>query len=88
MSQCRSCHAEIEWVVTERGKNMPIDAEPVEGGNLVFTGTIHHSVGRASYREVRYLRKGIQPSTLLGESEETYVSHFATCPNSEQHRAR
>jgi hypothetical protein len=28
MATCRSCGAEIRWVRSARGKNMPIDAEP------------------------------------------------------------
>lgn len=39
MSACRSCGAEIIWVVAAAsGKRMPIDAEPVAGGNLVLNG--------------------------------------------------
>ena len=81
MSRCGSCNADIEWVMTEKGKRMPMDAEPVEGGNLVLTGATIRGA-----REVRYLTKKAQPSPLLGESEETYVSHFATCPEAERYR--
>jgi hypothetical protein len=27
MSECRSCGAEIVWVVTDSGKRIPVDAE-------------------------------------------------------------
>lgn len=38
MAACRSCGAEVEWVVTEKGKRMPLDAGEVEGGNIVIDG--------------------------------------------------
>lgn len=34
VAKCRSCGASIKWVLTEKGKWMPLDAEPVEGGNI------------------------------------------------------
>ena len=36
MSSCRSCGAEIRFVLTTTGKRMPIDAEPRPDGNLVL----------------------------------------------------
>ena len=29
-AQCGSCHAPVVWAITEKGKRMPVDAEPVE----------------------------------------------------------
>lgn len=34
MAKCRSCGAEIVWAKTETGKSIPIDAEPVNEGNI------------------------------------------------------
>jgi len=34
VSQCRSCDAPIIWAHTSTGRLMPVDANPVEGGNL------------------------------------------------------
>jgi hypothetical protein len=34
VSACRSCNARIRWVKTEGGKQMPVDAELVAGGNI------------------------------------------------------
>lgn len=39
---CRSCKARIRWVKTEHGKQMPVDAEPVAGGNI----ELHDGVAR------------------------------------------
>ena len=34
MAECRSCGVAILWVRTQRGHLMPVDREPVRGGNL------------------------------------------------------
>lgn len=34
MAECRSCGAPIEWVVTEKGKRMPLDIERRDDGNV------------------------------------------------------
>ena len=37
MSQCRSCGAEIVWMKTGSGKNIPVDAETVaDEGATIF----------------------------------------------------
>lgn len=33
-SKCSSCGAAILWLNTAKGKSMPVDAEPSEGGNI------------------------------------------------------
>jgi hypothetical protein len=33
---CRSCSKPIIWAVTDRLKDMPVNAEPQDGGNLLF----------------------------------------------------
>jgi len=30
MPKCRSCSAEIKWLLTAKGKNMPVDVIPVK----------------------------------------------------------
>lgn len=32
--RCKSCGAEIEWIRTTSGKNMPLDILPIAGGNV------------------------------------------------------
>jgi len=29
MAECKSCKQKILWVVTEKGKNMPVNADPI-----------------------------------------------------------
>jgi hypothetical protein len=35
MAGCRSCGAPIRWVVTEKGKRIPLDRDPQPDGNIV-----------------------------------------------------
>lgn len=75
--QCRSCRAEIGWLVTTAGKRMPVDPTPLsihptpEGGDVVV---------RPNGSTVRGV---LGPGGLLG-----YTSHFATCPAAGAHRQR
>lgn len=34
VTPCRSCRAPVRWVVTSKGKKMPIDDEPAPNGNI------------------------------------------------------
>lgn len=80
MSECRSCGAEIEWVVVSKsGKNMPIDVIPTDTGNIAKLPTTDAATGN---KLVEYVMQG----GMLGDHRELYVSHFATCPNADQHR--
>lgn len=78
MSACRSCRATVRWVVTDKGKLMPLDPDPRDDGNIVFTGRWRSSkAGRAP--EVRYETADELPGL---EQPARYASHFATCPQS------
>lgn len=55
---------------------MPMDPAPVPNGNLVKV------TAEASVKTVRYLKKDEKAPPGHG----LYVSHFATCPNADQHR--
>jgi hypothetical protein len=73
-SHCRSCDASVIWVKTEKGKWMPLDAEPVDPFDPV-TFVLREDVALAV------------PSGVF-EDEPHYVSHFATCPDAESWRNR
>lgn len=70
---CRSCNAPIVWVLTKSGKRMPIDATPVETGNIVLNGIT-----------AEVLKAGVVPA----QGVPRYVSHFSTCPQSAEHRRK
>lgn len=61
---CRSCGAEILWIITGAGKRMPLDVRSVERRFVVDGST----------------------EPMGAEMRNTYVSHFATCANADQHR--
>lgn len=67
---CKSCGAQIAWVVTESGKRMPLDYAPQQmlmSGSFVVDETFE---GNPVARSVKAV----------------YISHFATCPNAASHR--
>lgn len=76
MSKCKSCGAEIIFIRSLKGKQIPCNAEPVR-----FT----YELG-APDRVVT--RNGEVLPAIIGPNgaETGYISHFATCPNANNHR--
>ena len=80
-SRCKSCGAEIFWIMMQTGKKMPVDATPMtywakkEGQEKIVTPN-----GEVISCE---LTGDLQNSTGIG-----YISHFATCPDAKNHRRR
>jgi hypothetical protein len=79
VSACRSCSAPIVWVGTERGKAMPLDAQPYDGDDPSGLFVIRVVDGKA-------LAIAVPPEAFAGEP--LYRSHFATCPQADQWRRR
>lgn len=78
MSECRDCRAPILWaVVTSSGKKMPLDAEPVESGNITVESRDERGVP-----QVRYVTVADRAQGRTGR----YVSHFSTCPAAKKFR--
>lgn len=75
-ASCSSCSAEIIWAQSETGKPMPVDAEPVAGGNV----ELQLPDDPRDPPVAHVLRKGESKPPPL------YVSHFTTCPNAALHR--
>lgn len=76
---CRSCGAGIRWAVTATsGALIPLDEHPTDDGNL--------AVARQGNGDLiaRVLKNGEH----AGAHERRGTSHFATCPNADQHRRR
>jgi hypothetical protein len=77
VTKCESCQADIVWAHTEKGKMMPLDAEPSPVGRLRKitiepdgAPLVHHLT-----------MKEIPTNTAR-----TYVSHFVTCPDADSWR--
>ena len=80
VSTCRSCGAEIVWMRTENGKAMPLDP-----GEIALVESPHGSV-LAVAANGKVIR-----GDVVGDSYEygyilARISHFATCPQANQHR--
>lgn len=74
---CKSCGAHIIWAKTIKGHSIPLDSLPSSLGNVVLSeeGVALVYAGPA----------GIAPRY---QDEPRYLSHFATCPNADEHRTR
>lgn len=81
---CRSCKAPMLWVTLPSGKRNPLDAEPSPDGNILLLEL--QDRGGRPWR----LATVVQNDDLLAEARELgvplYRSHFATCPDAEEHR--
>lgn len=83
MATCRSCGAEIRWIKTRNGKNMPVDPEEY----YVLEGAVTENRQAITFvsGDGRIIRGvTVRPENPLGEI--CYISHFATCPYADQHR--
>jgi hypothetical protein len=64
------------WATTTNGRRIPLDVAPVPDGNIVLT---YPSPGTA-------LAIVVDPAQQIIGDGPRYRSHFATCPNADQHR--
>ena len=78
--QCRSCGAPVIWAVHETTKKRaPIDATPVEDGNVIFV----HEPGMGGDPEYHVLTKTERAFPVLTSR---HTNHFLSCPNAKQHK--
>lgn len=78
MAECKSCRAPIQWAVTSRGKQMPVDAGTAPDGNAAVRKLPGGALG------VRHLRA----DSPLADGERRTVSHYVTCPDAKKWRER
>jgi len=67
------------WTVTEKGRRMPVDADPVEDGQFVL---IEH-LGSA---DILAVHKSKADNYRGQHDGNLYMPHHATCPNVDQFR--
>lgn len=82
MSECKSCGAEILWVETEKGKQMPLDAKPSPDGRFRKERVEHDAAMKRDRKIVHFVRD----DELEENTRKLYTSHFATCPDADEHR--
>lgn len=87
MKRCDTCGAPIFWSATISGKKMPIDAEPTPEGLLVILppkDDLPKSLGTA----VDFRVGTDAVNKMLAEGCPRWTSHFATCPDAQEHRRK
>lgn len=72
MSACRTCHQRIVWARTAAGKAIPLDPDPVPGGNVVLVAGVATVLGPIA--------------GAYSLDPPRHQSHFATCPQADSHR--
>ena len=77
MSACKSCGADIRWEISDHGKRLPLDVEPVADGNLVIVAGV----------VAPYIPE-LNATMSSGAPRPRYVSHFATCPQADDWRKK
>lgn len=81
LTSCKSCRAAIAFVRLPSGRRLPINPTPTDNGNVHVTGS--HLDTEPAARVINS-----QTDSLFDNAATTptYTSHFATCPNANQHR--
>ena len=74
--KCRTCQALIVWAVTDRGKDMPVDAHTDPKGNIALTP------------EGKVLSARVVPAHLAFGRKDLRLSHFVKCPDAPKWRQR
>lgn len=78
-SRCKSCGRYIIWAKSETtGRMMPVDAEPSAEGTFVLLG----------FEDPPIAAKPDGSGDPLAAATARHTSHFATCPDADQHRKR
>lgn len=76
-ARCESCGAEIWWAHTSNGEWMPVDAAPVENGNLWLERDEQAQIVRVHYASKARPRP---------EGKRAFCAHFVTCTHASHHR--
>lgn len=81
MSVCRSCGKPVEWIRTERGKNMPVDPPYVAWDEAEPKDVLVTNTGKT-------FMKHAKDEPAPWKDFKGRVSHFATCPQSDNWRRK
>lgn len=72
---CKTCKAEVIFAKMITGKWMPVDRDPVDGGNIQLVLTAAGPVAHVK-----------STAALDAEGVSKYISHFVSCRDAAQHR--
>lgn len=79
--RCTTCGAPIFWAFVGKGSRVSVDFEPVAHGNLRIIPSVARSVPPMAVV--------VAPLSLFPDDADDgirYLSHFASCPDADQHR--
>lgn len=84
MARCNSCGAEVIWIRTKAGKQMPVDTKterfvPDPKGSRLYVMNDGHTMKGEPVLPGNDNMQGICSG---------HTSHFATCQNAKKHRRR
>lgn len=82
---CRSCKAPVLWVTFPSGKRNPLDLEPNPVAGDIMVVERDGTDGRV-WRVALLLKSDDLRRELLELGGALRTSHFATCPDAEEHR--
>lgn len=82
--KCRSCSVEIEFVKTSKGRNAPVEGPVIRVRRNADGKTTVIDLDGEAVRGDQVPDDGT--NDLSGDEVLGRVSHFATCPNANQHR--
>lgn len=78
--RCTSCGHSVMWASTHDGYRIPLDSEPVRGGNIVI------SVSRNEAGPGQHIHAHVLPVEQLVAEPVRYMSHLVTCPTANDWR--
>jgi hypothetical protein len=89
VASCESCEARLLWAITWGGKRMPLDAEPV-GDEQSAPSQVFVLMKRGDDTPLALSLARLSDEAMIAAKKNgvsLYRSHFATCPNADEHRA-
>lgn len=88
----RDCARQLRWAVTARGRDIPLDMDPVQPGTkgaLVLVGERALGLADAVQRLGEMFDVGDDEAHRMAmEDYGWHLAHFATCPHADRARRR
>ena len=77
-ARCRGCHQPIIWALTEKGKRMPLDAEPSEAGDYILGPALVPGGDPVAIRDAE----------CQYDDKPHHLNHWASCPERDRFRTK
>lgn len=80
------CGARMRWATTLTGSRIPLDPEPVDDGTFLLVAALEPAGAPIAIPVAAIADDRIMQLRQAGPR--LFRSHFATCPNADDHRKR